>query len=102
MEEVRDLKLRKKYRSMSCELCGSNELVSGHHIKTKGSFGVDHEKNLIALCFNHHQLVHCHTKNDFMKMYPSFEEILLSKGWEKIQVGTGKNTVYKWINEINF
>lgn len=95
MDRILDKKLRKKYRSKNCELCGSINEVSGHHIKTKGSGGWDIEENLIALCFDCHVLIHNEGINDMIGIYPHLEEILYSKNWEKIDF-FGR---FKWLHK---
>lgn len=52
--------LCESYRDMACAICfirGGGRVV-GHHIKTKGSGGHDHSKNLIPVCNIHHREFH--------------------------------------------
>lgn len=84
MDKIKDKNLCKKYRSISCEVCGSWNEVSGHHIKSKGSGGWDVVENLIGLCFDCHRYVHDHGDNALIKKYPSYERILISKNWESV------------------
>src|SRR5207237_3556884 len=58
MDRIKDEKLRKAYRSHSCEVCSSWKKVSGHHIKSRGAFGADLEMNLVALCLVCHTGIH--------------------------------------------
>jgi len=41
-----------------CKICGSNVMVSSHHIRYRSDGGDDSMGNLIALCFNCHRKVH--------------------------------------------
>ena len=55
----RDKELAERFRNMECEVCGSSEFVCGHHLISWGSSPeLDREFNLVALCTNHHQLIH--------------------------------------------
>ncbi len=55
----RDQALAEKYRNMNCQVCGSAKLVCGHHLISWGSSPeLDRDFNLIALCLDHHQLIH--------------------------------------------
>lgn len=73
-------KLTTSYRSKPCVICHSKNLVSGHHIKSKGSGGHDLDINLVALCFKHHEEIH-RGLNKFVSKYPVMENILIKKGW---------------------
>jgi len=70
-----------------------------HHIKTKGSGGLDIDQNLIALCFNHHTEIHGSGLNRFIEKYPQISVILKKKGW-KIDEGSNKWFLnMEWIND---
>jgi hypothetical protein len=45
-------------RRRPCEVCGSNYLVCGHHIKSRGSGGPDTAENIVSLCVPCHHDVH--------------------------------------------
>lgn len=55
----RDQELAAEFRNKSCQVCGSTEAVSGHHLISFGSNpDLDRPFNLMALCASHHQLIH--------------------------------------------
>jgi len=74
--------LCKKYTSYNCLICGGNNLVSGHHIMSKGSGGHDIEWNLMPLCFNHHTEVHVCGLVKFSLLYDLVKVFLDKNNWE--------------------
>lgn len=66
------------YRDMSCAVCfrsGGGQVV-GHHIKSKGSGGHDHSKNLIPVCNEHHREFHDKGLRHTVEKYETAREYL--------------------------
>lgn len=72
------------YREMRCAVCfmKGGGLICGHHIKTKGSGGHDHSKNLMPLCQQHHREVHDKGLEWFVNEYDTAREYLEWLGFE--------------------
>lgn len=87
IKRIVDKKLLEEYREKPCAVCGisGGGLVTGHHIKSKGSGGHDTEENLMAMCFKHHREVHDKGLKTFVNKYPEIEAILVLKNWKRCQ-----------------
>ena len=81
MDRIKDPKLMEIYRNKRCMVCGSNNGVSGHHLKSRGSWGPDVPENLIPLCFNHHVEVHKIGLLSFSSRYFVVENFLTLNRW---------------------
>lgn len=98
MDRIEDDELRKKYTLMRCQLC--NQAPSeGHHIKSRGSWGPDLEINLIALCRQHHTMIHQYGINKMIGAFPKLKPLLISKGFLPTEIGSGSNMVVKWLHK---
>lgn len=53
-----------------------------HHVKTRGSGGVDDLFNMMPLTTEMHHLVHQVGLNRFAETYPGVKDWLLENGWE--------------------
>lgn len=100
MDRILDLELMSKFRQMKCVIkCKTPWVsVSGHHIKSRGSWGPDLEINLIPLCFYCHTKIHQYGLNKMITNYPELAPVLFSKGWSPEETGTGRNLQIKWQN----
>lgn len=78
---MRNHDLCESYRKMPCIVCGSYNLVSGHHLRTRGSGGLDIKENLIPLCLNHHTEVHQISLTRFCQKYSAVKWYIVSNGW---------------------
>lgn len=79
---MKNPELLKDYQSRPCEICGSNQNVSAHHIKTRGSGGDDHTDNIVALCqYRCHLQVHQYGLTKFCNKHPEMIHILKEKNW---------------------
>lgn len=74
--------------------------VSGHHIRSKGAFGADIIENLIPLCFQCHTKIHMYDIEKAFRELKGLEQVLLSKGWEVMEVGEGTNKVLKLFHSV--
>ena len=81
-KRIKDRELLSSFYNLRCEICGINQGVVAHHIKTKKSGGPDTINNLSALCALHHRQIHDMGINSFCSLYPKFKFILLKKGWK--------------------
>ena len=52
-----------------------------HHIKHRGSGGVDDDWNILSLCRLHHIELHQIGGLKFIQKYSEVEKILIEKGW---------------------
>lgn len=52
------IKEAKKRDYYTCQICGSSENVTGHHIWDRSFNGADHEDNIVTLCKSCHDKVH--------------------------------------------
>lgn len=78
---MRDKKLAEKFSKMPCEICGTTESVAGHHIISFGSSPeLDIEENMMALCFDHHALVHRIGTSKFIKLF-CLENKMIERGF---------------------
>lgn len=50
--------------------------MCGHHIKTKGSGGHDHSKNLMPLCQKHHNEIHQIGLREFVSKHHTAREYI--------------------------
>ena len=50
----------------TCQICGNNDKVQGHHIMDVQYSGSSNVDNIITLCDNHHKKVHSN-KIDIIK-----------------------------------
>lgn len=98
MDRIEDESLRRTFIVMGCQLCNARP-SEGHHIKSRGSWGPDLEKNLIALCRSHHTMIHQYGINKMIIGFPALELILRGKGWYPQKIGEGSNEITKWFNE---
>lgn len=80
-KRIIDRELLNSYHNKPCAISnyGCNGLVSGHHIKTKGSGGNDTIDNILALCFFHHRQIHNLGTSKFLEKYPDLISILAKK-----------------------
>lgn len=102
MDRIRDPELMKLMRSMPCALKCRTGLyqVSGHHIKSRGSFGPDIIENLIPLCFYCHTKIHQYDLEKMISYHPEFRDVIESKGWEIEVRGEGRNRVLKLFHPV--
>ncbi len=69
--------------NFQCQLCGTENSISPHHIVPKSQGGTDHISNLIILCFNCHRSLHDKPNTVFVRyMMVNGEQIpiLFKKG----------------------
>ena len=57
-KRIVDPKAIHRTRRDRCELCGSNQGLQVHHIKSRGAGGDDAPDNLICLCYVCHRKTH--------------------------------------------
>ncbi len=98
MDRISDPDLMKAMIEKGCQLC-SRTPSEGHHIKSRGSWGPDIDVNLLALCRNHHTMIHQYGINKMVDIFPGLEDILFEKGWYRQNIGTGNLQVIKWFND---
>lgn len=82
MKRKRNKKLAEYYAKRPCDICGSRNFVSGHHIKSFGSGGECHPDNLISLCFEHHEEIHRRGISTFAYHYVRFRKYLEAHNWQ--------------------
>jgi len=78
---ITNKELCESYREKPCVVCGTQNEVCGHHIRTKGSGGDDIEENLIPLCFQHHTEIHQIGLTRFCKKYSNAKWFILGMKW---------------------
>lgn len=79
---------------MTCLVCGRRP-VEEHHIKTRGSGGVDDDWNIMLLDRKCHQEVHQIGVITFIEKYPQVRAYIETMGWEIIGVNSFKRLVRK-------
>ncbi|PYV52712.1 MAG: hypothetical protein DMG98_23460 [Acidobacteria bacterium] len=55
-QELREQVLRRD--GWRCQLCGSKSNLEVHHKEFRSHSGIDHESNLITVCFGCHGAIH--------------------------------------------
>jgi len=90
---VRNHKLLKSFRNISCVLCGQPSEAC--HIQSVGAGGEDTEDNLIAFCRMHHQYQHRVGWDRMIANYPILETFLKEKGWQMQDLFGRKRLVKK-------
>ena len=82
MKRKRNKELAEYYAKRPCDVCGSRNFVSGHHVKSFASGGACSPDNLISLCFEHHRQIHDIGNTKFADRHIRFKQWLISNGWE--------------------
>ena len=78
---MRDKKLAEKFSKMPCEICGTRLNVVGHHLISFGSSPeLDIEENMMALCVDHHALVHRIGTSAFVKLF-GLKDKMIERGF---------------------
>jgi HNH endonuclease len=75
-----DFKALDKIRKLPCEVCRKRPPSHPHHIRTRGSGGPDTEENLIALCPEHHTMIHQLGTQKFLAKHPHLRSV--KKKWD--------------------
>jgi predicted restriction endonuclease len=81
MDRIKDPALMKIYAGKRCLVCGSTNSVSGHHLKSRGSWGPDVPQNLVPLCFKHHTEVHKSGLVSFAEKFAVIKLFLQTNNW---------------------
>ena len=76
----------KYFRTQPCSLCGVFP-SDPDHIITRGAGGKDEESNLWPLCRRHHTERHAIGLVEITRRHPHLATILISKGFELVQIG---------------